>query len=214
MAEISGNESIVVLGVRKDESEERKRTLSRHATGTDYYYRQSANSNRKLFCPIVDLDTPTVWEGLFTLALPKAIDVYKLGHLYKQAGGECPVIREAQETPCGQGRFGCWTCTVIRKDKAVINLVDEGYTNLRPLLEFRDWLASIRNDVKHRCTVRRNGVHGLGPFRLKTRKEILRRLLVAQQRSRLLLIKKIEIKNIHALWLLDKQNPFYFEDAS
>ena len=65
-------------------------------------------------------------------ARPEAIDVHRLSDLYKQASGECPVIREVKGAPCGQGRFGCWTCTVVRKDRAVQGLVQEGHTNLSP----------------------------------------------------------------------------------
>ena len=214
MATVAGDENIVVLGVRQDESEERKRILGRHSTAATYYYRQSTCERRRLFCPIVDFDTSTVWEGLFSLRRPAAINVQHLGLLYRQAGGECPVVREIQGTPCGQGRFGCWTCTVVRKDRAVQGLVNEGYTNLRPLLEFRDWLLTIRDDINYRCTIRRNGRPGLGPFRLSARQELLSKLLRAQRRSGLKLIDNVEIDHIRLLWAFDLRDPKYVEDIS
>lgn len=214
MAGVAGNENIVVLGVRQAESEERKRVLSRHSTAEKFYYQQSNCESRRLFCPIVDLDTSTVWEGLFSLQRPQAIDVYKLGHLYKQAGGECPVIREAAGSPCGQGRFGCWTCTVVRKDQAVRGLINEGYASLQPLLEYRDWLMTIRDNTDYRCTIRRNGSATLGPFRLRARRKLLRRLLTAQRDSGLKLIGAAAIRRIYSLWAIDMEDPRYVEDLS
>jgi len=211
MSKVAGKRFLVVLGVRQSESEERKRVLSRHSTSTTFYYQQSQREDRLLFCPIVDFDSSTVWEGLFYLKRPESIDVHKLGNLYRQAAGECPVVREAQGSPCGQGRFGCWSCTVVRKDRAVQGLVREGYANLRPLLEFRNWLMQIRDRLDYRCIFRRNGSPGLGPFRLRARKEILRRLLYAESTSGIRLIGKREIDAIRALWAVDSANPAYIE---
>jgi DNA sulfur modification protein DndC len=212
MAKIAGRANLVVLGVRQSESEERKRVLVRHSTQHKFFYQQSESEGRRLFCPIVDFDSSTVWEGLYHLRRPEAIDVHRLSYLYRQASGECPVIRDAQGSPCGQGRFGCWTCTVVRKDRAVQGLVQEGYEALRPLLEFRNWLMSIRDLLEYRCTVRRNGSSGLGPFRLVARKEILRRLLAAERKSGLKLIGAQELAIIRTLWSLDKADPSYLEE--
>ena len=213
MRKLGGNHNVVVLGVREDESEERSRTLSRNATQEPFYFRQSKSESRMLFCPIVDFDVTDVWEGLHALNRPAAIDVHQLVSLYKQASGECPIIRDPKGSPCGKGRFGCWTCTVVRKDRAVQSLVNEGYTQLEPLLDFRNWLISIRDQTEHRCTVRRNGTSGLGPFRLKSRKIILEKLLVAQGKCQICLILPSEIKAIKALWVSDSQSITYLEDA-
>jgi DNA sulfur modification protein DndC len=211
MARVAGARNLVVLGVRQAESEERKRVLARHSTSRTFYYHQSQSENRQLFCPIVDFDADAVWEGLFRLPRPEAIDVHRLSDLYKQASGECPVVREVKGSPCGQGRFGCWTCTVVRKDRAVQGLVQEGHTNLRPLLEFRDWLMSVRDNPDFRCGARRNGAAGPGPFRLDARKAILKRLLTAQRRSGFRLISRCEIEMITSLWAQDRANPKYLD---
>lgn len=213
MRRLGGSRNVVVLGVRDNESEERRRTLSRNATQEPFYYRQSQSEIRKLFCPIVDFDVTNVWEGLHVLGRPAAINVQQLAALYKQASGECPIVREVPGTPCGQGRFGCWTCTVVRKDRAVQSLVQEGYTQLEPLLNFRNWLIAIRDQPEHRCTVRRNGTPGLGPFRMKARKIILRYLLAAQAKSGIRLIMPSEIQAIRALWALDAHSNRYSEDG-
>lgn len=214
MERVAGTRNTVVLGVRSAESEERQRVLTRHATTMHFYYRQSTSQTRMLFCPIVDLDTETVWEGLFLLPRPSAIDVRALGVLYKQAGGECPVVREVQGSPCGQGRFGCWTCTVVRKDRAVMGLVKEGHSALQPLLDFRNWLLLIRDEPEYRCSVRRNGAHGLGPFRISARRQILKKLLATQKLSGLSLIDAAAISLIQSLWKADLDNPRYAENAA
>ena len=70
----------------------------------------------------------------------------------------------------------------------------------------------IRDDVGYRCTVRRNGVPGLGPFRISARKELLRRLLTAQRQSGIKLIRAVEIRKIHSLWAADLESNTYVED--
>jgi DNA sulfur modification protein DndC len=214
MRTLGGTCNVVVLGVRDNESEERRRTLSRNATQEPFYYRQSQSESRILFCPIVDFDVTDVWDGLHVLERPTAINVQQLAALYKQASGECPVVRDAAGTPCGQGRFGCWTCTVVRQDRAVQGLVQEGYAQLKPLLNFRNWLMAIRDQPEHRCAVRRNGAPGPGPFRIKTRKVILQHLLAAQRKSGIRLIMPSEMHAIRALWALDARSSSYSENAA
>jgi DNA sulfur modification protein DndC len=213
MNKLGDERNVVVLGVRENESEERKRTLSRNATQEAFYYRHSQSGKHRLFCPIVDFDVIDVWEGLHLLAHPSAIDVGQLAALYKKASGECPIVRDVAGSPCGQGRFGCWTCTVVRKDRAVQSLVQEGYTALAPLLGFRDWLISMRDLPEHRCSVRRNGTPGLGPLRLKSRKVALKRLLAAEAASGIRLITPPEIRAIQSLWKLDANSGSYSEDV-
>lgn len=209
---LSVRDSVVVLGVRYDESRERKRVLDRYATDKSYYFRQASSTSRLLFCPIVDFDSTSVWEGLFAIEEPCAIDVHMLAAIYKKASGECPIIREMDGPPCGKGRFGCWTCTVVRQDKAVRGLIDQGHQELKPLLRFRDWLIYRRDDTRLRCTIRRNGMEGLGPFRIEARMEILRRLRLAEYQSGIPLIREEEVQEIYSLWRKDIDSASYQED--
>lgn len=84
---------------------------------------------------------------------------------------------------CGtnSSRFGCWTCTVIKKDKSLQGFVDSGKLQYGTLIAFRDWLKSIRNDPAMRQIARRNGQvtfniekgkHVPGPFTIKAREVI------------------------------------------
>ena len=63
----------------------------------------------------------------------------KLIGLYREAsGGECPVVTSKEDAPsCGttSSRFGCWTCTVVEKDRSLEGFVEFGYTEFSPLLD-------------------------------------------------------------------------------
>lgn len=201
--------SVVLLGIRKGESPERDRTISRHGTDEEYYFRHAGRS--LVYAPIVDYSVSEVWDTLYFNVFPESLDADALWNLYQDAGGECPVVRDPKGAPCGNGRFGCWTCTVVRKDRAVRNLVLEGHAELEPLREFRDWLAKMRDLPEHRCKVRRNGAPGPGPLTLSARRQILDRLLTAQWRSGLDLIADSELRLIEELWAADETSGTYAE---
>ena len=38
---------------------------------------------------------------------------------------ECTTTRDPKSPPCGQSRFTYWTCTVVRKDKSGLNLINK-----------------------------------------------------------------------------------------
>ena len=42
------------------------------------------------------------------------------------SNGECPIQIDTSTPSCGNSRFGCWTCTVVKRDK-----VSEGLLALR-----------------------------------------------------------------------------------
>jgi DNA sulfur modification protein DndC len=135
--------------------------------------------------------------------------------LYKNAqGGDCPLVLDKDEAPsCGSSssRLGCWTCTVVEKDKSMEGFIDAGHPEFEPLLFFRDWLAAIRNDRSRRMKERRNGSVTLmadgspvpGPFTMETRREILERLLEIQKEVGSPLISEEEIEKIKQIWAED-----------
>ncbi|ANF26260.1 phosphoadenosine phosphosulfate reductase family protein [Stutzerimonas stutzeri] len=211
--EIIGDcESIVVLGTRYEESAERDRILDRHSTEKQNIFLQSGHRQTKIFCPIAKFTTDDVWAGLVELESIKSINLSTLSSIYRSISGECPIIKLPDTNPCSKGRFGCWTCTVIRKDKATKNLILNGQTDLQPLYDFREWLLRIRDLSEFRCLVRRNGAKGLGAFRVEARRIILKELLTAEKRSGFSLISKEEISAIEALWHIDENNLNYCED--
>lgn len=210
---IDGNSSsIVLLGVRLGESKERDKTIKKHNTEDRYFLNQGTSVKTKIFSPIIDYQVKDVWTTLKFNALPRSIKHSVIGKLYKDAGSECPVYKETKGTPCGKGRFGCWTCTVVRQDKSVSNMIENGYADLAPLFEFRNWLSTFRDDLKFRCRTRRNGRMGLGPITLTGRKIILQQLLETERKSGLSLISTEEITRINELWLIDKNDSKYQEN--
>jgi DNA sulfur modification protein DndC len=121
-------EVILLLGVRKAESTNRANSIKRHKNieGT----RLNPHSDLKgclVFRPIIDLSTDDVWLLLMQRNPPWGGSHRDLITLYKNAGGgECPLIVDKSEAPsCGSSssRFGCWTCTVVKKDKSMEGFV-------------------------------------------------------------------------------------------
>ena len=206
-------EATVLLGIRKGESEQRDRTISKHSK-SEYYLNQNSSSTNQIFSPIINHSIKDVWATLKFNDFPKSIDSTKLGELYKDAGSECPVYRELPGKSCGSSRFGCWTCTVVRKDKSISKMIENGYSELTYLHEFRNWISEFRDNPEYRCNQRRNGQKGLGPMTLEGRRIILEKLLETESKSGMSLINKEEIVRIKELWKKDLKNPNYIENTA
>lgn len=97
---------------------------------------------------------------------------------------------------------------MVEKDRSLEGFVESGYAEFGPLLDFRDWLASIRNDKNRRQARRRDGRVTItddgtfvpGPFTLQTRSEILQRLCDMQEETRQPLISDKEVSLIYQVW--------------
>lgn len=205
--------AIVVLGVRLDESDSRRNNILKWKNvGTTNLSPHSDLPGAFVYRPIIDLTTEQVWEVIGTFPPPWGASHAGLIQLYRDAeGGECPVVLSKAEAPgCGtaSSRFGCWTCTVVEKDKSLQGFVDAGNHEYRPLIDFRDWLKGIRNDPALRSVERRNGKvqfdpsgkHIPGPFTIQARQLILDQLLQTQDVFGMELISKNEIDLIKSLW--------------
>lgn len=210
--------AVVVLGVRRTESLRRMRTVDKYENDRGSNLNpHSSITGAYIFRPIVDLTTDDVWEILGSFSAPWGGTHTKLFQLYRDAeGGECPVVLSKDEAPgCGtkNSRFGCWTCTVVEKDKSLQGFVDSGQHAYKPLIAFRDWLVAIRNDKTKRSAIRRNGrltfdlsgKHIPGPFTIQARQEILDRLLAVQAEFGAPLITDDELDLIHKYWAIDLQ---------
>ncbi|WP_080426772.1 DNA phosphorothioation system sulfurtransferase DndC [Burkholderia ubonensis] len=210
--------AVVVLGVRRTESIRRMRTVDKYENDRDSNLNpHSSITGAYIFRPIVDLTTDDVWEILGSFPAPWGGTHSKLFQLYRDAeGGECPVVLSKDEAPgCGtkNSRFGCWTCTVVEKDKSLQGFIDSGQHAYKPLVAFRDWLVDIRNDPNRRSAIRRNGrltfdssgKHIPGPFTIQARKEILEHLLRTQAEFGDRLITDEELDLIHRIWAAELQ---------
>lgn len=194
--------TVVVLGLRESESRQRDRSLKE--SGGRYWQKQrEGKGDYDLFLPIIGLTVGEVWDAVFWLDAPKSLNPNVLERLYRGASGECPILRSPQAPPCASGRFGCWTCTVVRKDKSAHHLIRSGHLELAPFLAFRDWLAEFRNDPSNRWSVRRNGNPGLGPFTIKARQQILKTVDALEDRVKAVIVDADERGVIASLWRLD-----------
>lgn len=210
----SSGEVILLLGVRRDESATRAGTIARYDNG-ERLHRHNDLAGCMVYRPIVDLTTDEVWEFLATNSPPWGGSHTSLIKLYRDAGGgECPVVTSKSDAPsCGStsSRFGCWTCTVVEKDRSLEGFVEAGFSEFEPLILFRDWLFQIRNEPSRRMARRRDGrvtvtdegIFVPGPFTLATRIEILERLQALQQRVGRQLITPDEVDRIRQIWADD-----------
>lgn len=213
LADNSG-QAILLLGVRRSESSTRAATVSRYDNG-ERLNRHNDLLNCMVFRPIVELSTDEVWEYLAFNRPPWGGSHHALFQLYMDAGAaECPTVMSQDDTPsCGSSssRFGCWTCTVVDKDKSLAGFVEAGFAEFTPLVEFRDWLASIRDVPERRMARRRNGkltitsdgVFIPGPFTLNTRREILARVHAMEAEMGRTLIEEAEVARIREIWADD-----------
>ncbi|MBF0488888.1 MAG: DNA phosphorothioation system sulfurtransferase DndC [Nitrospirae bacterium] len=213
---LENNAAIIVLGVRKDESQSRRKSIEKR---TEIYgsrlVHHSDLPGAYIYRPIMNMSTDEVWEVLGTYDAPWGGTHRDLIQLYRDSqGGECPIVLSKADVPsCGttSSRFGCWTCTVVDKDKSLQGFVGSGKSQYSILIDFRDWLKEIRNDMSLRQGLRRNGKmsfsssgkHIPGPFTVRARKMILERLLETQDIYGDSLVTMEEIDIIKRCWLQD-----------
>src|SRR5205823_6103684 len=145
--------------------------------------------------PIEFLTTEDVWAYLLQKPNPWGGDNRSLYKLYSNASnGECPIQIDTSTPSCGNSRFGCWTCTVVDRDKASEGLLASGDERMEKLIEFRETLLYYRDpDNSKRDMKRMNGNEGPGPLTIMARRELLQRLLALQEEISLKLISPEEL---------------------
>lgn len=158
----SFGEVIMVLGVREDESVSRGNSIREHSIQGQRFMRHSTLSNAFVFAPIRNFTVDDVWDYLLNTPSPWGDDNYELHRLYQDSSsGECPLVidKNIKESAgsCGNSRFGCWVCTVVSEDKALTGFIQSGHDWMKPLLDFRNWLTTIRDDRTKRMKYRMNG---------------------------------------------------------
>lgn len=210
-----GKEVVVLLGVRKAESQARKRRIEGRELANRLLNRHETIPNAYVYNPIVELTTDDVWDILLEHndgRTPWNSDNNELVTLYSDAdSGECPfagMSNSGQTQSCGQSRFGCWVCMVVKEDKSLNGFIRTGHRELIPLAEFRTWIMSIRDKSEFREKKHRDGTvyqtkdgnMGYGPFTWETRKLILKKLLETQQEIGYELITLEELKAIDEIW--------------
>lgn len=178
-------EAIILLGTRSDESSNRAASIKKHEV-KGQRLRKHLLPNVFVYAPIKDVTTNEVWQYLNQVTPPWGGTHKELVTLYRNANaGDCPLVIDDTTPSCGNSRFGCWTCTVVNKDKSMEGLIDNGEEWMQPLADIRNFLIETRdNPEKYRQRERRDGsVHERfwGPYTFETRVEILKRILKAQK---------------------------------
>jgi len=157
-------EVILLLGVRRSESTARAASARKYDNG-GRLNRHNDIIGCLVFRPILELATDEVWEYLSQAVAPGGGAHKALMDLYRNAaGGECPIVIDPDTQPsCGSSsiRFGCWTCTIVEKDKSFRNAMEKGFERLEPMANFRDWLKGFCYDDVNRMKQRRNGQDGI-----------------------------------------------------
>jgi DNA sulfur modification protein DndC len=194
-------EAILHLGARRAESSTRAQTMAGRTTRSGLH-RHPDLPRVWVSNPMEFLTTEEVWAYLLQKPNPWGGDNRALYKLYANASnGECPIQIDTSTPACGNSRFGCWTCTVVERDKASEGLLAAGDERMEHLLEFRETLLEFRNpDKGWRDSRRMNGSERPGPLRIKGRRELLKRLLKLQEDTGLPLITPEELLLIQQLW--------------
>lgn len=223
-------EAILVLGIRKAESQARARAMAKHERRRvrDRLSPNAALPNSLVYSPIEDWSNDDVWTFLMQLKNPWGHNNKELLTMYQgaSADGECPLVVDASTPSCGDSRFGCWVCTLVEKDKSMQAMIqnDSEKEWMLPLLELRNEL-DLEDDRHLRDFRRMTGAVQLfhdrvipGPYKQASRERWLRKLLEAQRWIRenggpavakLELITLEELQEIRRLWVVEKHE---FED--
>lgn len=226
----SHGEAIIVLGTRSAESSSRAQVLKAHAKNRtrEFLNQHSDLTNAYIYPPIADWSNDDVWTFLMQEQNPWGHSNKDLLNMYRgaTADGECPLVLDSNTPSCGNSRFGCWTCTLVEKDRSMEAMVqnDEDKEWMLPLLELRNSLdfrtMGERGDKDLRDFRRLSGKVQLykgqpmrGPYKQSARENILSRLLEAQQWIRehgpaevreIDLITIDELKMIRQIWVEEK----------
>ena len=226
-------EAIVLLGTRKDESGSRQQLMNLYEIKGSYLSRHSKFAQTYVYTPLRDFITEDVWNYLLQNKNPWGDNNRDLLSLYQEANAsECPLVVDTSTPSCGGGRFGCWTCTVVERDKSMDSFMEGGEDWLEPLIDLRTELKRTQDPeerVKVREIKRRHGrvelfsdgsdQHTPGPYTMDFCKQFLEKLLKAQVRVRkegpdpnMNLILDEEIHEIQRIWRMERgdwQNTAY-----
>lgn len=208
-------EAIILIGTRKAESATRARSIKKHEIHGQRLTHHTILHNTYVYAPIKELMLEEVWYIINAIPCPWGFDNKILFNIYMDASAddyECPtVVTDKSHGSCGQSRFGCWVCTVVKDDKSMRSLIKNGREWMQPLYDLRIELDSERNAIENRMPFRRDGrraVNDMGPYIFSYRAKILRRLLevqheLQQRDPKIKLISDQELIAIQVNWYRD-----------
>ena len=211
----NNGEVVLLLGVRKDESNYRAINIKSREIEGKLLIPHSDIDNAFVYNALKEVPNSVVWKFLLNGdgITPWGSDNKYLFSLYQGENlpEEQSVIGEVDDKKIpitGNSRFGCWICTMVKEDKSLKSFIDKGSKELIPLRDFRNKLLEYRSDPSMRDNKRRNGnvytnkvgEKGLGPFTLKARYQILKDLLKLQKKTKISLISMEELRFIDETW--------------
>ena len=180
-------EAIILIGTRKAESATRARSIKKHEVYGKRLTNHTILRNTYVYAPIKELMLEEVWYIINAIPSPWGFDNSILFNIYKDASAddyECPtVVTDKSHGSCGQSRFGCWVCTVVKDDKSMRSLIKNGREWMKPLYDFRIEIDQERNIIENRMPYRRDGrraINDMGPYVFSYRAKMLKRLLEVQ----------------------------------
>ncbi len=234
-------EAIIVLGARRAESAARAARIDRwdKQSVRESLTPHSDLASALVYKPIVDWTDDDVWLYLMQVPNPWRFDNKQLLTMYRTASpdAECPVVVDTSTPSCGNSRFGCWTCTVVDKDKSMSAMIQNDTEKewMQPLLDIRDQIADATEGRSLRDFRRLNGrvslfkgSHVPGPYTQEGRAHWLRLVLEAQAWVRtngpedvrhIELITIDELHEIRRIWITEKHEhedllPTIYRDAT
>lgn len=212
-------EAIVLIGTRLSESATRAKSIRKQEIKGKRLSKHPLNPNTYTYAPIKELYLEEVWYILSHESSPWGYDNSKLFDIYANASAddyECPTMMTDKSQPsCGQSRFGCWVCTVVKEDKSMMALIKNGNEWMAPLLKYRDLMVEGRNVSENRLETRRNGQvavdsegHNQGNYTFEYRSVMLKKLLELQKQLQAIkphmeLITSQELVAIQVNWYRD-----------
>jgi DNA sulfur modification protein DndC len=150
---------VILLGLRQGESDSRDRILKKH--GNISLVDHPTISYAKQYTPILHFNLEEVWKYLLLNDAPwdtenEALNK-ELFYLYEMSSKdeECPwaLDIDLKGKNCGNSRWGCWTCTVVTKDKSLTTFIEKGEIWLEDFLK-------LRNDIQENRNIRVNRYKG------------------------------------------------------
>ncbi|MCT4615437.1 MAG: DNA phosphorothioation system sulfurtransferase DndC [Marinifilaceae bacterium] len=212
-------EAIILIGTRSAESQQRAKSIKKHEIRGKRLTKHPHHVNTFVYSPIKELMLEEVWFIINTVSSPWGSDNSELFQIYADASAddyECPtMVADKNHTSCGQSRFGCWTCTVVKEDKSMSALISNGNEWMKPLLSLRENMVNQRNVSENRLPYRRNGQkavtddgHNLGTYAPHYKAKLLEEILQAQKElqetnEEINLINNQEMVAIQVIWNRD-----------
>ncbi len=212
-------EAIILVGTRRSESVTRANSIKKHEIRGKRLTKHPHHASTFVYSPIKELMLEEVWYIINKMTSPWGADNSQLFQIYFDASAddyECPtMVTDKSHGACGQSRFGCWTCTVVKEDKSMTAQVKNGMEWLKILLDLRNSMFENRNISENRETTRRNGQyavtedgHNQGNYTIDYRAKLLRQILTAQKEMQKInpkieLITNQELIAIQVIWHRD-----------